>query len=313
MSSCSISGSGILRAAWFTSGAEMRLLPLLCLASFPLLSQQGAPGRAQQLSAPRNLQVLTPDVNVNQVMRTFVAALGVQCNFCHAPGDFASDDNPHKQRARQMLLLMKDIASRFPDSGNDFANSRYLAFPDGKQYVTCFTCHQGQLSPKSMAPAEVKRAPESRDTTNFGVAADPPPPNPTAGRGPGRSAAQPPRNLRYLPQDTDFQEVMEGFRMSLGIECNFCHVSGDHMEHGHANNFQTGEGRWDDGNPKKLIARNMIKMVKDINAALGHGDVPLTKLSAGDVPDGNGVVTCYTCHRGNHVPIAVPAGPAATR
>lgn len=90
--------------------------------------------------------------------------------------------------------------------------------------------------------------------------------------------------------------------MSLGVECNFCHVSGDRMEHGHANNFETGEGRWDDGNPKKLIARNMIKMVRDINSTLGHGDRPLTKLTAGDLPDGGGSVTCYTCHRGNHVP-----------
>ena len=289
------------------------LLSLSGLASVQLLSQQsGRAARGQQSPAAKNLKVLTPDVDVNQVMRMFATGLGVQCGFCHAAGDFASDENPHKQKARQMLAMMKDIASRFPDSGNDFPNSRYLAFPEGKQYLTCFTCHQGQLTPKSMAPEEVKRAPEAKDTSTFGVAASPSPPNPNAGRG-GRGAARPPRNLRYLPADTDFQEVMEGFRMSLGVECNFCHVSGERMEHGHANNFETGEGRWNDGNPKKLVARNMIKMVKDINTNLGHGDVPLTKLSAGDIPDGSGVVTCYTCHRGNHVPVTVGASSSPGR
>jgi hypothetical protein len=48
----------------------------------------------------------------------------------------------------------------------------------------------------------------------------------------------------------------------------------------------------------------MIEMVKDINATLGHADTLLTKLTAGDLPDGGGSVTCYTCHRGNHVPAA---------
>jgi photosynthetic reaction center cytochrome c subunit len=279
------------------------LLPILCLSPLAVQAQQpAAPVREQQPPVFKNLKVLSPDVNVIQVMRMFSAGLGVQCGFCHDVGDFASDENPRKQRARQMVVMMKGLASRFPDSGNDFVNSRYLPYPEGKQYITCFTCHQGQTEPKTKAPEEIRRAPEAKDTSTFGVGANPAPPNPNAGRGGG--AAQPPKNLRYLPQDTNFVEVMEGLRMSLGVECNFCHVSGDHMEHGHANNFETGEGRWDYGNPKKLIARNMIKMVKDINATLGHADAPLTKLTAGDLPDGGGLVTCYTCHRGNHVPPA---------
>jgi hypothetical protein len=59
-----------------------------------------------------------------------------------------------------MLLMIKQINRTFPDAGNDFANSRYLPFPEGKQYVTCYTCHQGETKPKFQTPEPVKRAPE---------------------------------------------------------------------------------------------------------------------------------------------------------
>lgn len=110
--------------------------------------------------APKNLKVLTPDVNVGQVMQRFTVGLGVQCSYCHAAGDFASDENPEKEIARKMLLMIKQINRQFPDAGNDFANSRYLPFPEGKQYVTCYTCHQGETKPKFQTPEPVKRAPE---------------------------------------------------------------------------------------------------------------------------------------------------------
>ena len=91
--------------------------------------------------APKNLKVLTADVNVRQVMQRFTVGLGVQCSYCHVAGDFASDENPKKEIARKMLLMIKQINRNFPDAGNDFANSRYLPFPEGKQYVTCYACH----------------------------------------------------------------------------------------------------------------------------------------------------------------------------
>lgn len=110
--------------------------------------------------APKNLKVLTPDVNVGQAMQRFTVGLGVQCSYCHAAGDFASDEKPEKEIARKMLLMIKQINRNFPDAGNDFANSRYLPFPEGKQYVTCYTCHQGETKPKFQTPEPVKRAPE---------------------------------------------------------------------------------------------------------------------------------------------------------
>ncbi len=81
--------------------------------------------------------------------------------------------------------------------------------------------------------------------------------------------------------------MMEVFRMSLGVECSYCHVSGDFMERGHNGDRQS------DSNPRKLIARDMIKMTKEINRAL---------TGSGKFPDASNIVTCWTCHRGNRRP-----------
>jgi hypothetical protein len=45
----------------------------------------------------KNLQVLTPDVNIAKVMAVFASGLGVQCAYCHLAGDFASDANPKRK------------------------------------------------------------------------------------------------------------------------------------------------------------------------------------------------------------------------
>ncbi len=97
-------------------------------------------------------------------------------------------------------------------------------------------------------------------------------------------------NLQQLPRDVDL-EIMEVFRASLGVECNYCHVAGELQEKGHVGDRQS------DANPKKLIARNMIKMTKQINAAL---------TGAGAYPDPKNIVTCWTCHRGHSIPPTAP-------
>jgi Photosynthetic reaction centre cytochrome C subunit len=129
---------------------------LLLIAPLSLFGQ----GAAKGPQAPKNLKVLTPDTNILQIMRGFTTGLGVQCAYCHAQNDFASDANPKKETARKMLRMIKQINMHFPDSGNDFLNSQYLPFPEGKQYVTCYTCHQGEVKPKFDTPETVKRAPE---------------------------------------------------------------------------------------------------------------------------------------------------------
>ena len=122
------------------------ILAALLLAA-PIGAQQRGP-----LPPPKNLKVLTPDVNILKVMQDVNAALGVQCTYCHVQADFASDQNSKKEMARTMFAMLKQITLNFPDSGNDFLKSRYLPFPEGKQYVTCYTCHQGSITPASNLP-----------------------------------------------------------------------------------------------------------------------------------------------------------------
>ena len=192
---------------------------------------------AQGAATPRNLRVLTPDVDIQRVMTRFNAALGVQCAYCHVANDFASDANPKKDVARNMLRMTQLVADRFPDSGNDFRNSRYVPFPEGKQYVTCFTCHQGAALPVSAAPDPKgpARAPEPGSPQGAPGPRGGGPPAGNAARGgaapaaplpPGRGAQQH-MNMVHLPSNADTFMVMPAFRAALGVECNFCHVFGD--------------------------------------------------------------------------------------
>ncbi len=86
--------------------------------------------------APSNLKVLKlpAGADIQQVMRTFTAGLGVQCVFCHVQGNFASDENPKKEIARQMIKLTQDTNGKFHD---------------GKLRVSCYTCHRGETEPKT--------------------------------------------------------------------------------------------------------------------------------------------------------------------
>jgi hypothetical protein len=118
------------------------ILCLLFICSCGLLAQRGGRGGGEQApipaGPPKNLKVLAADVNIQQTMGAFRTALGVQCTFCHVQGDFASDDNPKKNIARNMLRIAADINA---------------TFPDGKRHVTCYTCHRGEAKPKMEAPA----------------------------------------------------------------------------------------------------------------------------------------------------------------
>ena len=95
--------------------------------------------------------------------------------------------------------------------------------------------------------------------------------------------------------------VMPAFRAAIGVECNFCHVFGARLERGHADERDL------DGNPKKLIARGMIGMLKEINALLyPEQEVDIVFAASSIVPEGKRYVTCYTCHRGDHLPLTEP-------
>jgi hypothetical protein len=101
---------------------------------------------------PSNLQVLPkdwPGTRLRPVMVGFARALGVRCSYCHkgeegkplTTYDFASDDNPNKNRAREMLRMLGDI--------NDHLKK---IEPSGDQRVNmwCHTCHHGRPRPMTL-------------------------------------------------------------------------------------------------------------------------------------------------------------------
>ena len=105
---------------------------------------------AQQPATPSKVE--TPTVKAltgltvpqfEQEMQHFVQALGVSCGGCHLPkGNFASDDNARKVKARQMIEMTKALNKQyFPD---------HTPGPEESVLgrITCFTCHQGELKPK---------------------------------------------------------------------------------------------------------------------------------------------------------------------
>jgi hypothetical protein len=114
----------------------MRFAVTALLLLLPLAAQEKQEDTKRQVPNPTNLKVLKVGTGqeVRQIMRTFTAGLGVQCNYCHVQGNFVSDDNPKKEVARHMIQMTTNI------NGN---------FPDGKMHVTCFTCHRGEAEPKT--------------------------------------------------------------------------------------------------------------------------------------------------------------------
>src|SRR4029077_8516097 len=65
-------------------------------------------------------------------MQFVTSSLGVQCSYCHVENAFDKDDKKTKVTARKMVRMMLDI---------DAANF------EGKQVVTCNTCHRGNPKP----------------------------------------------------------------------------------------------------------------------------------------------------------------------
>ncbi len=87
--------------------------------------------------------------------------------------------------------------------------------------------------------------------------------------------------LKGLP-DSQLSAIMNYFNASLGVQCTFCHVR--------ENNAMA----FDKDHEHKTIAREMIKMVQEVN-----------KNNFG----GKTEVSCFTCHQGRPVPTAMPSFP----
>lgn len=93
------------------------------------------------------------------------------------------------------------------------------------------------------------------------------------------------KNIKAFPSTMTYRQVdheMDVFKVALGVKCNYCHL-------------QTPPGTprdlASDANPKKEIARAMIRMTRDMNekymSTIAHADTASIQ-----------AITCNTCHRG---------------
>src|SRR5262245_2255564 len=128
----------------------MRLVALAVLLAFadPLAAQESW----RWPEHPKNLKVLGPDKageKLRPIMTGFTRALGVRCTYCHvgeegkplSTYDFASDANPNKDRAREMLRMLGDInehLKKIKPSGDKPVN------------MWCHTCHAGRPRPMTL-------------------------------------------------------------------------------------------------------------------------------------------------------------------
>jgi hypothetical protein len=71
-------------------------------------------------------------------------SLGVSCAHCHVVGNWASDDKPQKQIARDMIQMAATINTQL------LANIKNLKGPQA--VVNCTTCHRGQVKPALNLP-----------------------------------------------------------------------------------------------------------------------------------------------------------------
>ena len=112
-------------------------LTAMALLGALMFVQAQAPKGKGGKNPPKNLKVLAPE-NFMATMQTFVPSLGLEdkggCNFCHVADDRSSDAKMEKVMARMMIEMVRDINAKFPD---------------GKQHVTCWTCHRGSTEPQT--------------------------------------------------------------------------------------------------------------------------------------------------------------------
>lgn len=216
------------------------------------------------------------------------------CNYCHVPGNFASEDIYTKVVSRRMLEMTKTI--------NDQWHSHV-----GDTGVTCYTCHQGKPVPEYVwfeergGPPQAGGMAASRRGQNL---ASPAVGSTSLPSDPFSAFLLGDEEIRIipttaLPQGTNPRNIMDAewtyglmmhFSTSLGVNCTHCHNSRSFFS-------------WDGSPPERTTAWHGIRMARELNqdylvplqpvypdSQLGpHGDAP--KLN------------CQTCHQGVNQPL----------
>jgi hypothetical protein len=99
----------------------------------------------------KNLKILPKNISdddLDKIMDSFKDALGIKCNFCHAPSkdsterklDFASDEKPEKGIARHMMRMTNKINKKYFSFNKDEKGETVPA-------ISCVTCHRGNQHP----------------------------------------------------------------------------------------------------------------------------------------------------------------------
>ena len=162
----------------------------LAFAAFALVVLSAYVPSAPASSAPpearadttqwQNLQVLPDTLTRDEligIMRGFADGLGVQCGFCHVREDgefaFASDDKPHKETARGMIRMVRQINVEIlpaiegagehehgeaHEHGEGHGHEAMHGEMHGREMpVTCWTCHRGETTPSATPPPREPR------------------------------------------------------------------------------------------------------------------------------------------------------------
>ena len=118
------------------------------------------------------------------------------------------------------------------------------------------------------------------------------PPNATAGTAKPFVWPATLANAKVLPADIGaarLRGTMVAFSGALGVRCSFCHVDGEEVPLS-ARDFAS------DANPKKDIARAMMRMTWSLN------NESLPAIAGIEKPQ----ISCYSCHRAATKPLLAP-------
>jgi len=124
------------------------IIVMLLFSAMPLAAQE----KWEWPEHPLNLTTLPSDLTASELreaMKDFTSGLGVRCNYCHvgeegkpfSTWDFAADDKPNKERAREMIRMLGSIdehLAKIKPSGETRVN------------MICFTCHRGRPRPMTL-------------------------------------------------------------------------------------------------------------------------------------------------------------------
>ncbi|NJK88246.1 MAG: photosynthetic reaction center cytochrome c subunit [Myxococcales bacterium] len=255
-----------------------------------------AEGARSATVAYENVQVLRNlnEAEFTRMMAAVTAWVAPQqgCNYCHVPGNLASDDIYTKVVSRRMFQMTQYINANWTSHVQQTG-------------VTCYTCHRGQPVPQNIWFEEPLNAysdrlvgnpgGQNRAAPSVGLASLPSDPfSPYL----ASSANIRIQSLEPLPTDNGASikrtEWTYGLMMhmstSLGVNCTYCHNS-------------RSWGSWEQSPPARAVAYYGIRLVRDVNQNYLvplQDEYPPHRLGPlGDAPKAN----CATCHQGVYKPL----------